>query len=121
MATVYEANGTYYLDCYGVGEVYIKAKQQGNQNYYSAVRLSKKLVVNDGSSIGAVTGDAPLITVDKRTIKVNGAKAQIQVYDTTGRLVKNVSPAGKLTLIEMAKPGIFIVRTQSMSSKVVLR
>lgn len=121
VATVYEANGTYYLDCYGVGEVYIKAKQQGNQNYYSAVRLSKKLVVNDGSSIGAVTGDAPLITVDKRTIKVNGAKAQIQVYDTTGRLVKNVSPAGKLTLIEMAKPGIFIVHTQSMSFKVVLR
>lgn len=121
VATVYEANGTYYLDCYGVGEVYIKAKQQGNQNYYSAVRLSKKLVADDGSSVGAVTGDAPLITVDKRTIKVNGAKAQIQVYDTTGRLVKNVSPAGKLTLIEMAKPGIFIVHTQSMSSKVVLR
>lgn len=121
VAGIYEANGTYYLDCFGMGEVYIKAKQQGNQNYYSAVRVSKKLIVGDGSSVGAVTGDVPLITVDKRTIKVNGAKAQIQIYDTTGRLVKDVSPAGKLTLIEMAKPGIFIVRTQAMSSKVVLR
>lgn len=121
VAGIYEANGTYYLDCFGMGEVYIKAKQQGNQNYYSAVRVSKKLIVGDGSSVGAVTGDVPLITVDKRTIQVNGAKAQIQIYDTTGKLVKDVSPAGKLTLIEMAKPGIFIVRTQAMSSKVVLR
>lgn len=121
VASIYEANGTYYLDCFGMGEVYIKAKQQGNQNYYSAVRVSKELIVGDGSSVGAVNGDVPLITVDKRTIKVNGAKAQIQIYDTTGRLVKDVSPAGKLTLIEMAKPGIFIVRTQAMSSKVVLR
>ena len=121
VASIYEANGTYYLDCFGMGEVYIKAKQQGNQNYYSAVRVSKKLIVGDGSSVGAVNGDVPLITVDKRTIQVNGAKAQIQIYDTTGKLVKNVSPTGKLTLIEMAKPGIFIVRTQAMSSKVVLR
>lgn len=121
VAGIYEANGTYYLDCFGMGEVYIKAKQQGNQNYYSAVRVSKKLIVGDGSSVGTVNGDVPLITVDKRTIQVNGAKAQIQIYDTTGKLVKDVSPAGKLTLIEMAKPGIFIVRTQAMSSKVVLR
>ena len=43
--SIYEAAGKVYLDCFGVGQIVIKAIQSGNKNYHSAVRVSKKLII----------------------------------------------------------------------------
>ena len=53
--SIYEAAGKVYLDCFGVGQIVIKAIQSGNKNYHSAVRVSKKLIITDPSGIENVT------------------------------------------------------------------
>ena len=45
VATLYDNGGTWYLDCYGSGAVYIRALQNGDKNYNAAAMLSKTLVV----------------------------------------------------------------------------
>ncbi len=120
VATIYEAGGKYYLDCYGLGEVYIKAMQPGDKNHYSAVRVSKKLLVGDPNGLDEITEQPSSVTVENRKIKVSGAKSPIQVYDLSGRLVMDVEPTGDLTVIELSDAGTFIVRTKTMRTKVVL-
>lgn len=120
VAGVYESGGKYYLDCYGLGEVYIRAKQEGDRNYYSAVRVSKKLLVGDPNGLDEITEQPSSVTVENRKIKVSGAKSSIQVYDLSGRLVMDVEPTGDLTVIELSDAGTFIVRTKTMRTKVVL-
>lgn len=56
--SIYEGAGKVYLDCFGVGQIVIKAIQSGNKNYHSAVRVSKKLIITDPSGIENVTGSA---------------------------------------------------------------
>lgn len=120
VAGVYESGGKYYLDCYGLGEVYIRAKQEGDRNYSSAVRVSKKLLVGDPNGLDEITEQPASVTVENRKIKVSGAKSPIQVYDLSGRLVMDVEPTGDLTVIELSDAGTFIVRTKTMRTKVVL-
>lgn len=45
VATLYNNNGTYYLDCFGNGAVNIRAVQNGDKNHNAASILSKILVV----------------------------------------------------------------------------
>ena len=45
VATLYDNNGTWYLDCYGSGTVNIRAIQNGDKNHNAAAMLSKTLVV----------------------------------------------------------------------------
>ena len=55
IASIYEVANKIYLDCYGVGQVIVRAIQLGNKNYHSAVRFSKKLIITDPSSIENIT------------------------------------------------------------------
>lgn len=48
VATLYESNGMWYLDCFGSGAVNINAVQDGDKNHNPASKLSKTLVVNGG-------------------------------------------------------------------------
>lgn len=45
VATLYNNNGTWYLDCYGIGAVNIRAIQNGDKNHNAASIVSKTLVV----------------------------------------------------------------------------
>ena len=45
VATLYNNAGTWYLDCYGIGAVNIRAIQNGDKNYNAAPILTKTLVV----------------------------------------------------------------------------
>lgn len=46
VATLYNNNGIWYLDCYGSGAVNIRAVQNGDKNHNAASMISKTLVVN---------------------------------------------------------------------------
>lgn len=45
VATLYNNNGTWYLDCFGSGAVNIRAVQNGDKNHNAASMVSKTLVV----------------------------------------------------------------------------
>lgn len=45
VATLYNNNGTWYLDCFGSGAVNIRAVQNGDKNHNAASMLSKTLIV----------------------------------------------------------------------------
>ena len=74
IASLYSANGKAYLDCLQEGTLVIRAKQDGNNNYYTAVRKSKTLKIGDASGI--------------ETISVDALSSNAPVYDLMGNRVK---------------------------------
>ncbi|MBR6601560.1 MAG: leucine-rich repeat protein [Bacteroidaceae bacterium] len=88
IVSIYEAAGKIYLDCFGVGEVMIKAIQQGNKNYHSAVRVSKKLVVTDPSGVESVitnSEDAPIYNLQGERMIGSRKELQKGIYIQNGR------------------------------------
>lgn len=73
LASTYSANGKVYLDCLEEGTLVIRALQEGNNNYYAAVRKSKTIVIGNPSgieTISAGTLDAPVYDLMGNKVKV---------------------------------------------------
>ena len=88
IVSIYEAAGKIYLDCFGAGEVMIKAIQQGNKNYHSAVRVSKKLVVTDSSGVESVitnSEDVPIYNLQGERMICSRKELQKGIYIQNGR------------------------------------
>ena len=86
--SIYEANGKVYLDCSGVGQVVIKAIQNGNKNYYAATRVNKTLVVTDPSGIENVTindSDAPIYNLKGERMACSRKELQNGIYIQNGK------------------------------------
>lgn len=48
---IYDAGKTTYLDCKAEGEIQIRAYQEGNDNFYSTPRTSKKIIVSASTEV----------------------------------------------------------------------
>ena len=48
VVTLFDNAGIWYLDCFGIGTVNVRAVQNGDKNHMPATMISKRLVVNDG-------------------------------------------------------------------------
>ncbi|MBR5841767.1 MAG: leucine-rich repeat protein [Bacteroidaceae bacterium] len=86
--SIYEAAGKVYLDCFGVGQIVIKAIQSGNKNYHSAVRVSKKLIVTDPSGIEDVVNDAsdsPIYNIKGERMSCERRELQKGIYIQNGK------------------------------------
>lgn len=86
--SIYEANGKVYLDCSGVGQVVIKAIQNGNKNYHAATRVNKTLVVTDPSGIENTTindSDAPIYNLKGERMACSRKELQKGVYIQNGK------------------------------------
>ena len=86
--SIYEAAGKVYLDCFGVGQIVIKAIQSGNKNYHSAVRVSKKLIVTDPSGIEDVVNDAsdsPIYNIKGERMSCGRKELQKGIYIQNGK------------------------------------
>lgn len=86
--SIYEANGKVYLDCSGVGQVVIKAIQNGNKNYHAATRVNKTLVVTDPSGIENVTindSDAPIYNLKGERMACSRKELQNGIYIQNGK------------------------------------
>ena len=87
IVSIYEAAGKVYLDCFGTGEVMIKAIQQGNKNYHSAVRISKKLVVSAPSGVESVftnAEDAPIYNLQGERMACSRKELNKGIYIQNG-------------------------------------
>lgn len=88
IVSVYEAAGKVYLDCFGVGQVVIKAIQSGNKNYHSAVKVSKKLIITDPSGIENMTNstnDSPIYNLKGERMTCERRELQKGVYIQNGK------------------------------------
>ncbi len=74
LASKYTASGKVYLDCLQGGTLVIRALQEGNNNYYAAVRKSKTINIVDPSGI--------------ETICIEALPSDAPVYDLMGNKVK---------------------------------
>lgn len=86
--SIYEANGKVYLDCSGVGQVVIKAIQNGNKNYHAATRVNKTLVVTDPSGIENATindSDAPIYNLKGERMACSRKELQNGIYIQNGK------------------------------------
>ncbi len=86
--SIYEANGKVYLDCSGVGQVVIKAIQNGNKNYHAATRVNKTLVVTDPSGIENTTindSDAPIYNLKGERMACSRKELQNGIYIQNGK------------------------------------
>lgn len=86
--SIYEANGKVYLDCSGVGQVVIKAIQNGNKNYHAATRVNKTLVVTDPSGIENTTindSDAPIYNLKGERMACSRKELQKGIYIQNGK------------------------------------
>lgn len=86
--SIYEANGRVYLDCSGVGQVIIKAIQNGNKNYHAAIRVSKTLTVTDPSGIEDATmnaTDAPIYNIRGERMSCSRKELKKGVYIQNGK------------------------------------
>ena len=86
--SIYEANGKVYLDCSGVGQVVIKAIQNGNKNYHAAIRVSKILVVTFPSEIENATindSDAPIYSLKGERMACSRKELQKGIYIQNGK------------------------------------
>ena len=66
----------------------IKAIQQGNKNYHSAVRVSKKLVITDPSGVeGVITNieDTPIYNLQGERMTCSRKELQKGIYIQNGR------------------------------------
>ena len=74
LASKYTAGGKVYLDCLLGGTLVIRALQEGNNNYYAAVRKSKTINIVDPSGI--------------ETISIEALSSEAPVYDLVGNKAK---------------------------------
>ena len=79
IASIYPANGRVYLDCQHEGTLVIKAQQEGDNNYYTAVRKTKTINIANPTGIETVntdtlSSDAPLYDLmgNKVSVMVKG-------------------------------------------------
>jgi hypothetical protein len=62
-------------------------------------------------------------TAHGRTLEINGVSAGkvLSVFDMQGRLVRKATAAGASLLLDIARPGIYLVRAGNQSVKVNIR
>lgn len=88
IAEMYEANGKSYLDCLKVGQVVIKAIQNGDKNFHAAMRVNKTLVVSNPDGIKDVVdenADAPIYNMLGEQMGCSRRELQRGVYIQNGR------------------------------------
>ena len=78
IANLYDAGGKKYLDCIKEGSVVIRALQEGNNNYYAAVRKSKTITISSTNGVYSINQDA--------------TNSKDPIYDAMGRKVSVMVP-----------------------------
>lgn len=113
IAEVYTAGNSNetYLDCIKMGEVTIRAYQDGNNNYYSTTRFSKTAIIGDGSSVKSISNS--LITIENTIsgVRLTGIKVGelIEVYSINGTLIDKVEAKSQTIEIPLVSGGIYVV------------
>ena len=117
---IYEVGNTKYLDCVGVGEIQIRATQEGDGNYYSTPRISRTVEVKTSSE------NTPIITVSQLpigSISWNvewGSVHTFTIGANSGWLVNSISINGEDYTNQMDKNGTFTTPPITHDTKIII-
>ena len=117
--SVYTIGSTTYLDCYGAGEIAIRATQNGNKNYNSAVRISKVIKVGTSATgLSDVLADVVVNIKDNIISLTRANNYNVTIYTINGILVKEIDQyAGEEIILDR---GIYIIRIENKSIKIMI-
>lgn len=119
IAELYISDDKIYLNCLKEGTIRIEANQLGDNNYIAATKIEKTLNIKDVSNITDIfDGDKINVVAIENEIKIIGAKNndKIEVYSMSGQCVYN----GTETTIPVATKGMYIVKVNNTTHKVIL-
>ncbi|MFL1684528.1 leucine-rich repeat protein [Coprobacter secundus] len=124
-ASIYKYNGKTMLNCFGPGTITIRATQDGNHNYLSALRVAKFLTVQTTTEIGnnqyKDISCYPIPVTDILNIK-GIDKGSIQLINSNGSLLKTEQiKEKKLPQINVSElnPEIYFVKIQTENKIIV--
>ena len=111
IAEVYAVGNKYYLDCKAVGELWLVAVQDGNQNYYSSPRIRKNIVIGDASAINTNSQTIPRIEKTSYGIRVIDANLGdiVRVYTFDGLLHNSAIVDCQTIDVPLTKHDVYIV------------
>lgn len=112
---IYTIDGTTYLDCYGTGDVVIRAIQNGNKNYNAATKVSKVINIVT-TNINSVSADATVIKNGFCITLANANNRSVTIYSTNGTLIEKIDKySGENIVLDK---GVYIVQIESKIIKV---
>lgn len=113
----YVSGNKTFIDCLGMGDVTIRATQEGNVNYNPAVRVVKSFIISDDASVDNIYEDnhgLNIYTKDGYLINDSPSVDKLAVYDIYG----HNKYMGKDRQIYLGT-GIFIVYVNGRSYKII--
>ena len=113
----YVSGNKTFIDCLGMGDVTIRATQEGNVNYNPAVRVVKSFIISDDDSVDNIYEDnhgLNIYTKDGYLINDSPSVDKLAVYDIYG----HNKYMGKDRQIYLGT-GIFIVYVNGRSYKII--
>ena len=116
--SLYTAGPRTLLDCLGSGETYIRAVQNGNQNYYPSARLSKRIQVTSTVGIKNTKAHDIHIETKKGSIHITGIPQNeiIRIFAADGKQIYT----GTDHSISL-DPGLYIVWIKDSFTKIIIR
>jgi hypothetical protein len=116
--SLYTAGPRTLLDCLGSGETYIRAVQNGNQNYYPSARLSKRIQITSTVGIENTKAHDIHIKTKKGSIHITGIPQNeiIRIFAADGKQIYT----GTDHSISL-DPGLYIVWIKDSFTKITIR
>ena len=117
ISSVYSIGSKTYLECFGGGEIALRATQSGNKNYNAAVRVLKVIKIVP-TSINSVSANA-IVKIDGNCVTILGANnGTVAIYTINGALVEKIDCyAGEEIMLDK---GVYIVCVGGKTIKVKL-
>lgn len=117
---LYSVGNTNFLDCIGEGEVYLRVSQEGNSDYYSTQRTSKKVAVSTSSL------EKPILTLTQLPVgSISSAVEWGSVHTFTIQTnpewsINAISINGKDYTDLMDKNGTFTTPTITQNTTIII-
>lgn len=117
---LYSVGNTNFLDCIGEGEIYLRVSQEGNSDYYSTQRNSKKVVVSASSL------EKPILTLTQHPVgSISSAVEWGSVHTFTIQTnpewsINAISINGKDYTDLMDKNGTFTTPTITQNTTIII-
>ena len=124
---IYNAGSRTFMECKVAGTFTIKAVQEGNDNYYSTQRITKRVTIIDDPSLGINDSDNMKenrirILATSYGIRVSDADYgdYIHIYNANGILLKSTQITESQMDIKLNKNQVYIVRAGNKTVKISL-
>lgn len=115
IVSLYKAGLRTFLDCYGIGEIIIRAVQNGNNNYYPSERIAKTATVKSNAGIleNKIANEvilSPNPTKGLVKIKTSQKIENVEIISMQGQIIRQFKPSDEYLNLADLQFGIYFIR-----------